>query len=443
MSELLAYRNILNDIQNFKRSGTSSGADFNIYDTPSHKYFRILFYFGSASEFDINNSSGLLAPTWDNYKKTATTENVENTKNTESKTVAPPYYMHNSAWAYLKLNDENERAEKLEQFVTLLSDINTNSPWYFSTLSGINDALERKVTEDGKLEIENKKLTINCLPDAFDNRIGTLLELYRDVTWSWTNKKEIIPANLRKFDMAVYIFEAPERNWHTTSENTKLNIDTVIDDNDKSHFMPSYKMIEFHDCEFNYNSVKSAWSELNNQTGIAPTYQIDITYSDCYEISYNDIMMRKIGDVITTDMLNAASADKYISISQEDNIMQKEHLAIRTYPYSYNKTWTGKAIEQLAGHLVKGASDWIKQKIIGNIYGFSLTGLSNNINDIVDANIVKSGMSMAQFIREQKNNYNDKHKDAADGNIFDDVVTKPATRKLGNLFSNSTIANNL
>ena len=65
---------------------------------------------------------------------------------------------------FKKLNDEEERAEKLEQFVTLLSDINSKSPWYFSTLGGIQEALERKVVDDGKLEMnENKKLTITCL----------------------------------------------------------------------------------------------------------------------------------------------------------------------------------------------------------------------------------------------------------------------------------------
>ena len=70
-------------------------------------------------------------------------------------------YNHNSAWAYLKLNDEQERAEKLEQFILLLSNISSKSPWYFSSVGGLQEALERKVAEDGKLEMsETKKLTI-------------------------------------------------------------------------------------------------------------------------------------------------------------------------------------------------------------------------------------------------------------------------------------------
>ena len=296
---ILPYYRMLDDIKNFKTSGTVYDMDenFNMFDTPAHKYFKLMFYFGSDSEFKDSTStqsqkfdsgSGLLAPTWESYNSTGDDK----------------FYNYNSAWAYLKLNDENERAEKLEQFVILLSDISSKSPWYFSSVGGLQEALERKVTEDGKLEIVDKKLTITCLPDAYDNRIGTLLELYRDVTWSWIHKKEIIPANLRKFDMAIYIFETPDHKLYG-----------------KDKFMSSYKMIEFHDCEFNYNSIKSAWSEVNNVDGISPKYTIDITYADCYEISYNNIMMRTIGDVILTDMINAADNDAaYDSNPQSDDI---------------------------------------------------------------------------------------------------------------------------
>lgn len=420
MSELLSYNNILNDINNFKRAGTASGSDFNIYDTPAHKYFRLLFYFGSTPEFGNGYGSGLLAPTWDNIS-------------------GSPYYDFNSAWAYLKLNDENERAEKLEHFITLLSDINTNSPWYFSTLGGIDGALERKGPEDGVIEMADKKLTITCLPDAFDNRIGTLLELYRDITWSWVQKKEIIPANLRKFDMAVYIFETAEANWHIT-KNGLFPKDTIIAGNDDSGFKPSYKMIEFHNCEFNYNSIKSGWSELNNQTGVSPTYTIEITYTDCYEISYNDIMMRTIGDVITTDMINNTTGDDaYISVAQSDNATQAEEVKSRTYPY--DKGWANKVLGQIGGHLVSDITDWAKQKVMGNIYGFSLTGLRDGIQGFMQGDLIRTGMSAAQFIKEQKNKNAKPGK--ASGNIYKVKNETTKASKLGNIFSNNTIANNI
>jgi hypothetical protein len=245
---ILSYAQFLKDIKNFKSSGTESGEDtskdFNLLDTPAQKYFKILFYFGSMPENDTdsNHLSGLLAPTWEVFNKRNNAEFAQSMNPLQ-------YYDFNSAWSYLMLNDELERAEKLEQFVTLLSDINTYSPWYFTSIGGINEALERKAAEDGKIDMnDRKKLSIKCLPDAFDNRITTLLELYRDITWSWVQKKEIIPANLRKFNMAVYIFEAPNNVWHYSDfrcwrRNRRHSVGCIRNPNNlvlRGHFIDRY-----------------------------------------------------------------------------------------------------------------------------------------------------------------------------------------------------------
>ena len=435
MSALLSYSNILNDIQNFRRAGGPHSSDFNLFDTPARKYFKILFYFGSESEFSDGSSSGLLAPTWEAFK-------VDEEEGAETAVeVKDDYYNYNSAWAFLKMNDENERAEKLEQFVTLLADINANSPWYFSKLGGITEAINRKTVEEGKVDVsEDRKLTIACLPDAFDNRIGTLLDLYRDITWSWVQKKEIIPANLRKFDMAVYIFETPEMNWHKGEKNI-LGMQTkdVILDSDNSAFKVSYKMIEFHDCEFNYNSAKSAWSDIDNTVGIAPTYTIEISYKDCYEVSYNDIMMRTIGDFILTDM--PRTNDAYESYAQTDDPTQVNLIKRRSQPYK--SSWLQNALEQLGSTAVHSVKNIVKRGILGNIYGLSLTdaiSLGKNVlvGNVIqtaqqlganakNANKIKRGMSVKEWSRK---------------NIYEGQKSTTYTKPSGNIFSSSTIANN-
>ena len=475
MSELLSYNNILSDIKAYKQSGTNHGSDFNIYDMPSHKYFKILFYFGSNSELAENTDtmgSGLLAPTWELYEgstaaalqnmrdgKYANKEELNQTLEEYVKNKVDAmgtYYMHNSAWAYLMLNDELERAEKLEHFITLLSDISTNSPWYFSTLGGISEALDRKSVSAGKLDVsEVRKLTIKCLPDAFDNRIGALLDLYRDVTWSWTHKKEIIPANLRKFDMAVYIFETPNATWHLEADSLGMYVpkDGGV----------SYKMIEFHDCEIDYNSVKSGFSELDNQMGFTPTYTIDITYNDCYEVSYNDIMMRKIGDVILTDLVNSSAFKiSYISKPQLDPVNGKTLLNLRTNPEykpakktddnvivsfgnletrtgaqsdvintqyrtEYQPGFLATAAGQVAGHLVADVKSLFTRAVLGNIYTYSLTQIKDQLTDAAQGNLIKTGMSVAQYAKEIK-----ARSDARN-------TEKPT----GNIFTGRTIANNL
>ena len=469
-TNILSYYNLLEDIKKYKRAGTTYGTvgdDFNKFDTPSHKYFKILFYFGSTPEFfDSDSGSGLLAPTWLN--------NIDS-----------DYYNYNSAWAFLKMNNEEERAEKLEHFITLLSNINTYSPWYFQTVGGITEALERKVTEDGKLDLnEPKKISIGCLGDAFDNRITTLLELYRDITWSWPMKREIVPSNLRKFDMAIYIFETPTNYMHNETD--------VL--GSENGYKMSYKMIEFHDCEFNYNSLKSGWGELSNAEGFNPKYTIDISYNDCYEISYNDIMMRKIGDVILTDLLNSSNENSYESKPQQDNSTLKTELTNREYnseslkpkymvnskekaityfgnlstrngkgidtinemyKYEYEPGFLMNATKQVAGHFVKDVKSLFTKAILGNLHTFSLTQLGTQLSEAAKGNLIKTGMTAAQYVKTIKNNNNEVEK--PNGNIYPTVETtkqKPVgdiypniniqkKKPIGNIFNKSTLANNL
>ena len=175
----------------------------------------------------------------------------------------------------MKINDENERAEKLKKFIYLLSDINSQSPWYWSSISGLDAAIERKsiTDKDFKIEEERKQLSIKCLPDAYDQRIGTLLDLYRDICYSYTLKKEILPANLRKFDMGIYIFNTPIKELHGKaydSELAPIKTEARISSQHNDYnltYKTSSKYFEFHNCEIDYNSSKTAWGEFTNEGG--------------------------------------------------------------------------------------------------------------------------------------------------------------------------------
>ena len=457
---MMSYARVLRDRNEFRKSGTKHGSDFNIFDTPTLKFFKILFYFHGKSEYETDESmsTGLLAPAWNYYLN-------ENT-----------YWMSTSAWAYLKMNDENERAEKLEQFISLLSNINSESPWYFSAISGLDSALERKVVTDGKLDLnEAKRLQIKCLPDAVDDRIGTLLSLYRDIVWSWSMKKEILPVNLRKFDMAVYVIEAPMWYIHKGQD--------IIDGN--SEFKPSYKMFEFHNCEFDYNSIKSGYSEISNQTGAQPTYTIDIMYDDCYEIAYNSILMRTIGDVIATDtayvcMVGGDTMSRVDSTAQTDSEKQLTELKnrmTRTFIKSKEeedepvKSPVKNAVSQLVGAVKGDIKRLLNSAILGNIYTASLTQLASEFKSLSAGNVIATAQTVKGYIKTAQERAAMKNKKSASGNIYgsveelvkgkptgdiypDEVTRKehqmrdiypavppPRPKKLGNLYKGS-IANN-
>jgi hypothetical protein len=222
---------------------------------------------------------------------------------------------NNSALNYLMMNGEYERAELLEKFINLLSNINTHSPWYFSEIEGIADSLSRKVFVDGDVKIDETRptMTIKCLPDPVDDRIGTLMDLYKAVCYSYVQKKEIIPANLRKFTLGLYVFQAPKNIHRFTSGEYG-----TLEHND-SVFKTNTKYFEFSNCEFLVLSSASAYTAFNNKEGVEHNFEIGISYDDVYDERYNAFMLRTIGDFIKTDYQYLQNQSVIESTPQSNN----------------------------------------------------------------------------------------------------------------------------
>lgn len=217
--------------------------------------------------------------------------------------------LSDSAYNYLVRNNELDRADKLKHFITLLSNISSYSPWYFAEINGLDGVLEKPFKSDAEyIKVEPpKSITIKCMPDSMDNRIATLLDLYKDVVYSHTWHRVILPSNLRKFDMSIYIFESPLANLHSYLNDTGLMSNSARAFNNKtpSYGLPvSYKRIELHDCEFEYNAAKSGYSALNNIEGFQQEFEIPIVVGDAYEYRYNVFIDREIGDMSAIDQVS-------------------------------------------------------------------------------------------------------------------------------------------
>ena len=268
----------------------------NRFDTPNALFYKLVFYF--------SDESGLLGLDGINGFTDDVAKGLEGIDVKKDR-------IKNTAYNFLLLNDELERAELLKNFIILLSEINSKSPWYFQEISGIDSALERKIFSEGELKIEDKpgQFTIKCLNDAYDDRIGTLLDLYRASCFSYQNKKEIVPRNLRKFNMGILLFSAPIRGKGGKSgdPNNRIKIPSL---GDRNLYIPSTKLIEFRNCEFDYNSSKSPFGTLNtSEAPFSPEYTITINFDDCYESRYNEIMQEIITDFINIDINSERTND--------------------------------------------------------------------------------------------------------------------------------------
>lgn len=294
---------------------------FNALDSADTRFFKILFYFQDRNdiisdtvEYSIKNSDGTSKFT--SFSNTGNGLLVSDWIENEETPNSQAYYTHNSAYSYLMNNLEVERAEELKQFIGLLSNISSNSPWYFKEVSGVDEALER---ENFKIDDERKKITITCMDDPIDRRISTLLSAYRSIVWSHARKCEVLPANLRKFDMGLFIFSGLTVGPHilkgggtgeTFNNNSWMGIDVVeneINASGETIFSgngvdASNKFIEFHNCEISMDSIKSGFSSLSNEMGTKQEFKIDIYFDDCYEMEYNQFLMESFGDLLLADV---------------------------------------------------------------------------------------------------------------------------------------------
>lgn len=425
------YISIIQDLQRFRGSGMAG----DVYDFPNHTFFKILFHFynnsdattgapGALGADAVDQSSdtgtGLLHPTWLLFKGIK-----------EAQDDLETLWNYNSAWAYLVANNEIQRAANLRSAVEILSNINSNTPWYFQSVKGLDTATQRATTGEGfNIKAENNKITIECLPDAYDQRIGTFLDLYRSVAWSWETKREILPANLRKFDMTIIAFQMPiaglniPRDSKKPTDASMRNDVKIVETADgfavvydqkgmgSSIKLASYKAWELHGCEFNYNTTPGGLDSLSNVEGTSLQPNLEIFFDDCFEIRFNEFLGRHVSDLMGDNEPMKTGADFavtpiYTGRDETGAVQELPAVAATNLPkYTEPNVLT---TEQLIAQQ-EAKNDKLKARNIylGNLMGLSLA--SGLIGGVLDA----TGVSGA----------------------INKVTTNLRSRVLGNIFRN-------
>lgn len=203
----------------------------------------------------------------------------------------------NSAYMYLQnivsrgqFERVMARKEALVKFVKILSYINTNAPWFFKDVKNLNQANIPLLNDFSK----EKSIEIGCREDSIDMRLTTLLDLYKFVTYDEINQKEILPDNLRKFDMSVVLFQVPLRYFHTafiTSDGESYPYKNLNGDPSTGFSnMMSFKMFTFINCEIDINSLGSMipGTVSNEKPFTMGGGSIKIKYDRVYTHTFNE-----------------------------------------------------------------------------------------------------------------------------------------------------------
>jgi hypothetical protein len=268
-----------------------SGAGFSEQGTFFYKIF-----------FNFNTSYGLLGSLLSSTSGKSTFQDV------------------NTAWQYLTNNIEGDKFSEryknilrqkranLEKFGKILHFLTFECPWFFSEITGLTDILKYEFSEI--LKSERKQFTIKFNEDAVDMRVSTLFELYKDACFDYTNFKEVIPENLRMFDICIVLCAPPTYglNIYAKSEDnitTSPVYGTTVFGGNAENAM-SFKCLICKNCEIAYSDLVSFPDGLKNSEG---------TKFDSLEMK---IYVDRVYSYTLNDELNAEILDSLIRQSTED-----------------------------------------------------------------------------------------------------------------------------
>lgn len=106
---------------------------------------------------------------------------------------------------YLINRNEDRRAQYLRDFIEGIYTIQRDFPYIFQKITGISKLFEVDVTRGQRLKDVNLQLT--CMPDGVDQKIHTLVELYRKAAWDDQYQRWVLPDIMRYFKMIIYVFD--------------------------------------------------------------------------------------------------------------------------------------------------------------------------------------------------------------------------------------------
>jgi hypothetical protein len=110
------------------------------------------------------------------------------------------------AYKYLS-NVSPQRGQLLKVFVNSLQYLQNNKPYVFQTIEGLDRCWSIATDlKDAYMGGDDAKIGIGCL-ESLDLRITGLMDLYRKIAYDTSARKEVLPANLRKFTCTIVVQE--------------------------------------------------------------------------------------------------------------------------------------------------------------------------------------------------------------------------------------------
>lgn len=346
INERLRYRSI--------GSKTSNNDVGSTYWEPGTYFYKLFFNF--------NTNFGLFGGILNANNENVSDTNVKN--GAKEINTASMYFENNCKSERFSDHYKNVLRQKqisLFRFTQILHYLTIECPWVFKEVGGLENIGEVRLVDIATAE--EKQIQIAFNEDAIDMRISTIIDLYKHACYDTYNQKEVIPENLRKFDMSIIVFNPPiyrvnmaqeevykdkqKRNGEIKKvfEGFKTNYGSLDAKN-----MP-FKCIILKNCEINIDGLKSIADSMSNTEGFKNNLVLSIKYQRSFVYSVNNIY----GTETLDNYYNKAAIELFTGETDDDkksennpNEPEKEDIEkigpIQPFAFSYktvyNKTDT-------------------------------------------------------------------------------------------------------
>ena len=227
-----------------------------------------------------------------------------------------------------------EALANFKAFKTALLTINNEMPWYWQSLKGL-ERFFKYDAQEAYLGGDDAKIEIDTL-ESLNLPVAGLMHLYRHAIFDDRKWTYILPTNLRKFTMYVYVTEVRSIQVNTSTTVSgipkKLNKDAIsgFPDNMKPKIDVEnlnaaimgdtgrpYFMVGINFCEFDLTSGTAIFADLSKSPEAPAANSITIKYEN-----YNKVEARVLNGIIdeleyTKDYLSPAPDSEFFEASSK------------------------------------------------------------------------------------------------------------------------------
>lgn len=352
---------------------------YSKYNDPTYLGFVLMFDWTTPLEHSYNGGSPLLAGGLDASGASGDPQAWETKPGT--------------AMYYLKQCGEYKRMEYLNAFINTLKAINLKMPWYWQEIEGLENAWKNHDFKDPYKGGDEAIIKIKTL-ESIDLIVTKMMDLYKKAIYDDEHRRIIVPENLRKFQVNIYVKEIRK------FQLDKLFLQKLGGDLPSLPSIPSIPGDKFNDPISNLNaSAGDKSNKINNffaQPGnedfrflneAAASIWFAFEYCewrpDESNLPFGTMSMSAPEMATQSIVFNYENLKKFADYPDLATDLQNQSGNIGADAGSGWKDALNAKGKQIAANAVNSAADFIKGKIaglvLGNVYGFSIGDIASSL----------------------------------------------------------------